>query len=441
MSLPRSLLFLILILQLSLVLEGASAQQERRQLTLEESYQLARAASESLLSQQTQIEIAEAQYRQSRAALLPQVTIGASQRYRSGTDYGVRQRGAAIDDPGNGNVNRGSSLGRSQSDVSLVVQQPLFSGFRDILLTRAMRRGVEASQYDLQRGSQQLLQAVAELYYEIQLYSFDIKVLQRIRALIDERITELQRFVSLGKSRESEVLAAQAERNQIEASVVNATRALTASREMFAFLLKRPAGEIELSEAREESPLLQQDEYISLSANRPDLTAAKLRIEGAEFQRKAASREAWPAVTFEGTSYLLEDPDRNRDWDALIRLQMPIFDGGRISARTEEERLKMRVAELNLQELSRQVERDVRLHYSNVTLYQTQIERLTEALRSAQRLYDAQRADYALGIVTNLDVLNALQRSQDAERQLIAAQAERSLSIVRLNVAAGVLMP
>ena len=205
MSLPRSLLFLILILQLSLVLEGASAQQERRQLTLEESYQLARAASESLLSQQTQIEIAEAQYRQSRAALLPQVTIGASQRYRSGTDYGVRQRGAAIDDPGNGNVNRGSSLGRSQSDVSLVVQQPLFSGFRDILLTRAMRRGVEASQYDLQRGSQQLLQAVAELYYEIQLYSFDIKVLQRIRALIDERITELQRFVSLGKSRESEV--------------------------------------------------------------------------------------------------------------------------------------------------------------------------------------------------------------------------------------------
>ena len=222
---------------------------------------------------------------------------------------------------------------------------------------------------------------------------------------------------------------------------MNATRALTASREMFAFLLKRPAGEIELSEAREESPLLQQDEYISLSANRPDLTAAKLRIEGAEFQRKAASREAWPAVTFEGTSYLLEDPDRNRDWDALIRLQMPIFDGGRISARTEEERLKMRVAELNLQELSRQVERDVRLHYSNVTLYQTQIERLTEALRSAQRLYDAQRADYALGIVTNLDVLNALQRSQDAERQLIAAQAERSLSIVRLNVAAGVLMP
>ena len=116
---------------------------------------------------------------------------------------------------------------------------------------------------------------------------------------------------------------------------------------------------------------------------------------------------------------------------------MPIFDGGLILAQIHENHELVRQSAINVEQLARTADQDTRTAYVNFNASVAQVVVLREAARYAARNLEAQVEDYRRGVVSNLDVLTALQDYQNARAQLHNANMQARLNLINLHVAAG----
>ncbi len=416
-----------------------SAQQLR--LTLDECTTRAIEVSEQLKRSDQDIAAAEARYQQAVAEIYPNVFATAGQRFRNSEQFGRVQGGgfSSILDPGTGeNDDRGGrSLGKNQFDVMLTVRQPIFTGFRNIILSRVTVAERDAEVFIRDRRREELRYDVAEVFYQVLLYRSDLEVLGRTEKVLVERTDELKQFLELGKARESELLAAQSELSDLFVSRATTERLRGASKELLAFLIHAPSSSFELVMDQNTPPLPPLDRYLERAAKRADIEAAKLQVEASEQLVLATEREHWPEVALEGNVFPYEDPDRDRKWELFFTLDWSVFDSGRIDARVQEREAEMESARLVATEQRRIADREVRVAWSDYQTTSREVDRLRELLDAAQKNYRSQKLDYANGVVTNLEVLAAIRQMQEAERRLQAAEITLRLNQRKLDAAAG----
>ena len=94
-------------------------------------------------------------------------------------------------------------------------------------------------------------------------------------------------------------------------------------------------------------------------------------------------------------------------------------------------------ARLNVEQLQRTADQDTRTAYANFNASVAQVVVLREAATLAAKNFEAQVDDYRRGVVSNLDVLTALQDYQTARIQLHNANMQARLDLINLHVAAG----
>ncbi len=107
----------------------------------------------------------------------------------------------------------------------------------------------------------------------------------------------------------------------------------------------------------------------------------------------------------------------NSKWDIGIQLTVPLFSGGSINAEVREYHEIKKQKELALALDLRNARRDNEMLFESLSRTLTQRKLLIEALKLAQENYEEQTRDYRLGLVTNLDVLSALNTYQETKRQ------------------------
>ncbi len=415
----------------------AFAEETRRSLA--EIYQLAIAQSEKIQQDQQSVKIAESMYRETFAGLFPNIHLFATERIRSSKSYGSSSSNAnaSSNDPNSPeNGGRSSREPREfQSGISL--RQPLFTGFRERYQTNAAKAEINAAEYDSQRNKELLYLDVAEIYHQIQLYEGDMRILEPVQDILAERLAQIERFIQLGRSRSSELLSIEAERAKVVSTIENTRGARDSSLELLAFLIGISAQSISLAEAAPLSPLEPLEYYLGREANRADILALTQRQSARQLERVVAERERWPYISLEGNYYPYEDPDLNRDWDLLLRFDIPIFEGGAISARVSRSEAELQKLNLALAEARRIAERDVRTSFTRCRASVAQVAALEKQVEAAKRNLDSQRRDYELGVVNNLDVLSAIRAVQDAARDLLSAQAAARIYRAELQVAIG----
>jgi len=91
---------------------------------------------------------------------------------------------------------------------------------------------------------------------------------------------------------------------------------------------------------------------------------------------------------------------------------------------------------LDVSRTQRLAEQEVRSLYQSVVLDRSQLAALETAVEATRKNYEAQQRDYRYGLVTNLDVLQALTVYQENERALDRARYTAKLNYVRLQAAA-----
>jgi outer membrane protein TolC len=287
------------------------------------------------------------------------------------------------------------------------------------------------------RTRQTLYLDVADVFYQIVSYEKDLVILEKLAQALTDRVNELERRVKLGKSRASEVLTAETDLSDAKVTVESVRGLLGASRELAAFLTGVPTAQLKLKEQKPFPQVEAMEAYLQESGERPDVLAAAQRERAAQRTLSVAKGEHLPSASVEANYFARDEPRSKRDWNIFLTIDIPIFEGGAIEARVRENKALVRQSELDLSQLQRTADKDVRTAYNNFVASVAQYVRLQELVKTAEQTYEVQRQDYARGVSSNLDVLNALQQYQQAARRLLSTEMDARVNLVRLHVAAG----
>jgi outer membrane protein TolC len=157
--------------------------------------------------------------------------------------------------------------------------------------------------------------------------------------------------------------------------------------------------------------------------SRRELRAADAASRAAEEQVQVARSGYWPSVGFVGNWYLAEsglsDREKATDWDALVALEFPFFEGGATLARERTAKSDVRKARLFQPDALRAVVQDVESALARAEADAELSPTSNATCRSRRRTRPPSR-EYSHGIATNLEVLtaqNVLRRRSSTSRQ------------------------
>jgi outer membrane protein len=414
--------------------------QERRPLTLQECYALAVERSEALGITAEELRKAEARYWQAVSAVLPQVDLIGTLRVQNnegGSSSSGSSSGFDSDTGGGGS----SGSRRDRWEGRLRVSQTLFSGFREFNLAGAAKAEARSQGALLKRKRETLFLDVSDLFHQLLSLERDQAVVRDLNATLEKRRAELKERVQLGRSRKGDLLAAETDLAGSQATLEELEGLAGATRELLAYLIGISAGRFEVVPVRALPEARSLEDYLWKSGERADITAAVESSVAARRQVSAGYGAFAPTVTGEFNWLALEDPERGQEWNILVTAELPLFDGGLRAAQLKESKAAFRQSQLNLSQVRRQAESDVRVAYNNFQSAARQYIRLQKAVDGAYQNYETQKRDYDLGRASNLDVLGALRDYHELKRRREGVEVKASANLFALMIAAGQMPP
>ncbi len=388
-------------------------------LTLRECYALALKQSEDIAVQQELIKETEGRFLQAVSGVLPRASFSSSD---------TRQDAS------------GESAFKLQHVPlrKFTFSQPLFAGFKEFAAMAGSRAERRQRTYEKARAEQLLFTDVSQAFYLLLEQREDRRALEAIRLTLMGRIEDLQERERLGRSRPSEVVSAEAQLRRIEAEREGVQSQETTARQLLEFLTGLDGLEAVSDTETLPEELESEDAYLATSASRPDVRAAEERWRVARQQVAIERAKFWPTVDVESNYYVKRvGNSEGVDWDALLKIEVPIFQGGQALGATKEAGALARQAKWQLQKAERTASLDIRDKYAQLQAALATQRAFEKALEAAEDNYRLQTEDYRRSLVNNLEVLQALQALEDARRDLVHATYEAKRLYWQLQVATG----
>lgn len=374
------------------------------------------------------LQVADARARQASAAVL---AADAARQPQLGAKAGItRSRLAKVDDP-TGQGRRYSTL--RELSVNGGYRFDLWGGERaawEAALGRA-----RASEIDRQ-GARLTLAANLARAYNLLGQSFaqqDIaeQDLKRSRYMLDLA----QRRVDAGIDSPYQLQQTQSIEAAAEAALTDAQQQVASARIRLAVLLgEGPDRGQTLTRptliAPERATLPDQLPAMLLG-RRPDLVAARWRVEAASHDIEAAKTDFYPNLDLSlsaGSRSLLGDAllgAPSRFFNVGPALSLPIFDGGRLRAALAGRNADYDLAVAQYNQTLVNALGDAADDITRLRALDTQIDQQRRARDIAKSTYDIAMQRYGDGIGSYLDALTVEQQLLQAERQLAALNAER----------------
>jgi outer membrane protein len=236
--------------------------------------------------------------------------------------------------------------------------------------------------------------------------------------------------VSLG---EGNLLLLQA-RNNLEKAFANLSQSL-GYREPHQFSLKeepqRPSAGDSLS------PLVQQALQL-----RPDAASLRSQREAAYKLAAAEGAARYPTVTAIGAVGITPFGDSRVTGNYAaggINVEMPVFDGGRISARIQEASFKAKATQKAVDEAEDQIVRDVSVAWFNAASALKKIEVTKDLVANASEALTLADARYRLGSVSIIELSQAQLGKTQADIDYASARYEYQISRAMLDFETGAL--
>jgi outer membrane protein len=430
--------------ELATVSPIAANSRNPRALDLQTCFQLTAVRDDSLKISMEDIEVARAQMSQSIAALWPTFSVTNQQEflhYRNSTVGSLSSLNSASSLSSFGNLVESAINGNpnytSQSNVTM--NYTLFNGGQNWNNIGANAAAIAAKKQTLARDYQTIYQDVAQAFYDVLQYEGDLAIQHDLIDALRARVDDLKDRVALGRSRPAEMLQAQTDLANARVTAEQQKGSLNAARETVAFYIGVPSGEFEIKETQPFPSPAQLEWYLGHSASRPDVLSQVESLRQAERTLSVAQGQLWPTITASGNFLASQDPTSYQSNATMtLEISMPIFDGGLILGQIHQNKELVRQSALNVEQLKRTADQNTRTTFVNFNSSAAEVVVLREAVILAAKNLEAQVDDYRRGVVSNLDVLTALQDYQAARQQLHDANMQVRLNLINLHVAAGI---
>jgi outer membrane protein len=374
---------------------------------------------------------------QARGALLPNIS---GQGSATRNDLEVR---SDLNNVPTGKANFGST------EFSLSLTQPLYNSalFAGLRQARAEVRRAEAQ---FAAARQDLIVRVAENYISVlaALDNVDLNAAQK--AANGRQLEVVEGRLEVGLATVTDVHQARARFELDVAGEIEALNILRDTRQGLREITGKIIGNV--ARLKQDAPLIEPDppdveKWVQTAVTQnPTIVAARetAQIALEEIKRQRAGH--LPTLDFVGNARSTDDegsasgPGVETDRTEYgLQLNVPIYQGGRVSAAAREAGYRYGASQQDLETLRRSTERTTRSAFLGVVSGASRIRALRQSVIAAESAVEAKREGFEAGINTNLEVLDAQRDLFISATDLLRARYDYILNILRLKQAAGLL--
>jgi len=387
-------------------------------LTLMDCYKLALKQSELIAIDAEQIKIAEAHFLEAFGTIMPQVSF-----------FHTETR----------NQSDNTSLNKTY-EAKFTFTQDLFSGFKEFAAMKSSNFEKSQRQKEKWRAEQLLFVDVSDAFYLLLETQQDLSALKTIEFALRDRVKELKTRESIGKSRTSEVVTTEYQLYNLEAEIQLEKNQELLVRQLLEFLIGRPFDKI--AESKFDLNIKPESQYLAEASFRPDVQAAYYAWRSDQEKITIAKSGFLPQINLEGDYFThRSSAPADSKWDALLSVDVPIFEGTTTYGRVKEADAAVRQSGLLYSRIGRLAIENIHDAYINMQISIARKKTLGKALKSAELSYHLQTQDYKLNVVNNLDVITAIQNLEDVRRSYIHTSYESKRFYWQLLAAAGQINP
>lgn len=437
LRLPGAALGPALVLLLVLALAGPVAHAQDRPLGLAQAWRAALVADPTLRAARARAEAVAERLEQAHAAWRPQVSATL-------------------------NTQR-NNLDRTQTGLldSAAAQPERYPSSSQVLqLRQALIRPTLGAGLDLAR--QQLADANALLDNERQLLGkrlmetyVNALQAQEVRRGLDSQIllaeTQLKAArmrLESGHGMRTEIDEVLARLDMLQADVLAADHALESAHLQLGALIQQPVGQVRRFVPERMAPLnsrrLEREDWqAQAEARNPEIQALQARVGAAQAIVRQAESAHWPTLDAvaqwsHSRSENVTQPQTGYTSRQIgLQLNIPLYAGGATQSAVRQARADLVVARETLEASRRDLALKVFEAWRGITDGSRRITALEAAVRSAQQIVLSSQKSYEGGVRTLLDVLDAQQRAQAAQKDLVSARLAWAAAQVQLRALAG----
>jgi outer membrane protein len=337
------------------------------------------------------------------------------------------------------------------------LKQNVFRWENWVALKRADAQVAQA-EADYQAARQDLMERVAQRYFDVLSAQDDLDAQQTALISINRQLEQAESRYQIGLIAITDVEEARAAHDSGAAAVIASKRTLASNQE----LLREITGEAIDTLARPIEPFelatpdpVSEDRWVEMALQQNlALVSSRLAADIARENVSAARGGHFPSLDLVGSRYKDTSNGTDTFTDGTsaggttldqqqrtigLQLTFPIYSGGMVSSQVRQAVYLHRAAKERVERVARQTEHDARDSYLGVLSEISRVKALRRAVESNATSLHATESGYEAGTRTAVDVLQSRQLWVQAQTDYARSRYDYMLNVIKLQQAAGTL--
>ncbi len=421
-----------------------AAQDALRPLTLQDAVDLALERNPEMLIAHEEMNELKGRITEVRSGAYPQISLKG---------YGLRLRDPSIlnsssfDDVPEEFKDALVPRANNMFDFGLSVKQPIYNAGKVSTALELAKESLEEREAASEAVRQQLIFKVFQAFKDLLLAQANRELVEETHQQRAKHLEQARNRFANGVATEVDVLRSEVNVANVEPELIRAENRIRLARAAINSLimeeLDAPTKTIGKLEYRPWVTGGLEDIQQRTLELRPELMAARRRLEQAKLAVSLANAENKPTVDMEGNlGYTVRQPQKffNNDfsrWNISVNFNLPLFDSGRKAGLVAQASARVRAAEQALAQLENNVRLEVKQAYDDMQSSEKAIAAAQFSVRQAERVFQLMQANYQYGAATTLDVVDSQTALALARNTEIGATYEYEMAKARLRLASG----
>ncbi len=401
------------------------------EFSLADLYAIALERSERIEISRENVTFAELEKDRAVASLIPKLTaFGNYQRY-SRDKY--NDNGALIQPD-------------TAQQRGVRVDQTFSLSLREFTALSEARKDIRRAAYDLDFVKESYLLQVGQAYYNVLMARKGLDIAQSNLDRVAKYRDAASARLKVGEITKTVLLRAESEVSGAKSDLVMAQNTLALAESALSRLVGIAPGFILREEPFRDIEVASLSELKDTAfAQRPDLKSLEYQVKIAKQEVSYARGAYWPNLSIAGVYQKTDqDPEpltlnKESSYGALL-FNFPFFEGGLRRAEVREAKVRERQAILSYEDRKKTVDLEVRSAYLDLMTAKGTIKFLQDQVAFAQDNQRAVTRQFANGLASSIDVIDANNLLVSSERQLAEALYSYQTSILVMEQATGTFL-
>lgn len=431
-----------------LVLVNAGLTQPVKNLTADETVRIGLENNRQLQASEYQARAAGAAYRETRRQMLPSIT-GQGQYLRLSSnipDFEFSLPPELFPSQTDQVFIAPAILNRY--DMRLIIQQPLFNGNRLRNTTQAAGHRSTAALQSLRADETEMAFRIREAYWRLYQMREMQQVIETALKQVQSQLDIIQKMRDRGMALESDVLAVQARRSEVQLQQLDAEKAIKLSRLNLNYLTGFPLDtQIRQTDSVVVQPLSNDLETLTSLAlqKRPDLGALSSELKATRAEVRAAQSQWFPQINLMGqynyarpNAYIVPQEDVfTGTWEAGVSVSMNLWSWGVSHQRVQQAKYRERERAAQFNDFRESVRVEVRQQVLELERAHKSVSVAQDGVRESRAAFNVMQQRFQQGMALTAELLDAELTFRQAELRHVQALTDYASARAALTRAIG----